>query len=142
MVQRDRDPGRAELQGMSLLHGRIPDGFELRMWVVEPGATVPYDDAEWAGSLVTVEDGEIELRCDQGGSRRFGRGSMLALEGLGLVAFHGCGPEPTVLAAISRRVDPRRSAGPEPVDLAVDGAGGPDDVTGGEQVEQVEEGSP
>jgi hypothetical protein len=136
MEQRDGDPGRAALQGMSLLHGRIPDGFELRMWVLAPGETVPYDEAEWAGSLVTVEDGEIELRCSRGGSRRFGRGSMLVLEGLGLVAFHGCGPDPTVLAAISRRVDDGSSPGPQPVDLAVDGGGGPDDVAGGEQVEE------
>ena len=108
------EPDPADLRRMSLLHGRIPDGFELRMWVVASGESVDYDPDEWAGSLVTVEDGEIELECDRGGRRRFGPGTMLAPEVLGLVAFHGCSPEPTVLAALSRRPDADAGAGPGP----------------------------
>jgi len=108
------DPTLADLRRMSLLHGRIPDGFELRMWVVAPGESVAYDAGEWAGALVTVEDGVIELECDRGGRRRFGPGTMLAPEALGLVAFHGCGPEPTVLAALSRRPDVAGPARPAP----------------------------
>lgn len=102
MDEGDNDPTPAELRHLSLLHGRIPKGFELRMWVVAAGETVPYVESEWAGALVTIEEGEVELLCERGGRRRFGRGSMLALEGLGLVALHGCGDEPVVLAALSR----------------------------------------
>jgi hypothetical protein len=104
----------ADLRRMSLLHGQIPEGFELRMWVVASGESVAYDPGEWAGSLVTVEDGEIELECDRGGRRRFGPGTMLAPEVLGLVALHGCGPEPTVLAALSRRRDADADVGVGP----------------------------
>jgi hypothetical protein len=102
------------LRRLSLLHGRIPDGFELRMWVVAPGETVAYDADEWAGSLVTVEDGVIELECQRGGRRRFGPGTMLAPETLGLVAMRGCGQDPAVLAALSRRPDVDGAAAPGP----------------------------
>lgn len=108
------DPTPAELRRMSLLHGQIPDGFELRMWVLAAGESVAYDAAEWTGALVTVEDGVIELECDRGGRRRFGPGTMLAPEALGLVAFHGCGPDPAVLAALSRRPDVDDAGEPAP----------------------------
>ena len=69
---------------------------------MEPGATRPYRDADWWDSLVVVEHGAMELECVRGGRRRFEAGAVMWLAGLPLVALHNPGPEPVLLAAVSR----------------------------------------
>jgi hypothetical protein len=87
---------------ISFLDAELPPGFELELVSVEPGATRPYRDADWWDALVVVEHGEIELECVRGGRRRFDTGAVMWLAGLPLVALHNPGPEPVLLAAVSR----------------------------------------
>lgn len=65
---------------------------------------MPYVDADWADAIVVVANGEVDLCCARGGSRRFGPGSVLVFAGLGLVAVRNPGVGETVLVAHSRHV--------------------------------------
>ena len=97
---------------ISFLDAELPPGFELELVSVEPGATRPYRDADWWDSLIVVEHGALELECVRGGRRRFETGAVMWLAGLPLVALHNPGPEPVVLAAVSRTS--RRAINPAP----------------------------
>ena len=87
---------------ISFLDAELPPGFELELVSVEPGASRPYRDADWWDSLVVVEHGTVELECVRGGRRSFAAGAVMWLAGLPLVALHNPGPEPALLAAVSR----------------------------------------
>ena len=87
---------------ISFLDAELPPGFELELVSVEPGATRPYRDDDWWDSLVVIEHGAVELECVRGGRRRFEAGAVMWLVGLPLVALHNPGPEPALLAAVSR----------------------------------------
>jgi quercetin dioxygenase-like cupin family protein len=76
--------------------------FDIRTVALEPGGTLPYDEAEWRDALVTVESGEVELEMTCGRSCFFGQGDLIWLEGLPLARLHNRGDEPTVLVAASR----------------------------------------
>ncbi|MBA2533395.1 MAG: hypothetical protein H0V21_00120 [Rubrobacter sp.] len=60
------------------------------------------------GALVVVERGEIELECERGTRRRFGRGSVLWVSGLPLRALRNSGRGPALLVAVSRRLADER----------------------------------
>jgi hypothetical protein len=104
--------GDAENDRISFLNDDLPPGFELELVSVEPGATRPYRDADWWDSLVVVEHGQVELECVRGGRRTFVQGAVMWLAGLPLVALHNPGPEPVLLAAVSRKRS--RPMNPEP----------------------------
>jgi hypothetical protein len=111
---KDEEPidGDAEDEQISFLDGELPPGFELELVAVEPGATRPYRDADWWDSLVVVERGQVELECVRGGRRRFVEGAVMWLAGLPLVALHNPGPEPVLLAAVSRKRSRPMNSGP------------------------------
>jgi hypothetical protein len=98
-VGQEPDPER-----LTFLDGPLPPRFRLRALTLEPGGTRPYRPEEWDDALVVVEAGEIELRCNAGGSRRFPAGAVMWLQGMDLHALHNPGLEPTVLSAVSRRL--------------------------------------
>jgi hypothetical protein len=75
----------------------------MRSLSLVPGAERRYDASEWCDALVFVARGELELVCRSGGTRRFGRGTVLWLSPLPLRALRNRGDEHTVLVAISRR---------------------------------------
>jgi hypothetical protein len=83
--------------------GRLPPAFERRVVVLGPDYTWLYDDAEWRGAIVVVEQGQVELECLDGRRHCFGRGDVLCLDGLPLRALHNHGHTSTVLVAVSRR---------------------------------------
>ena len=91
-----------DTERISFLDAELPPGFELELVSVEPGASRPYRDADWWDSLVVVEHGTVELECVRGGRRSFTVGAVMWLVGLPLVALHNPGPEPALLAAVSR----------------------------------------
>jgi hypothetical protein len=76
--------------------------FRLRSVVMEAGAARIYNESEWRDALVVVTRGEIELECAGGEACRFGRGSVLCLEGLPVRSLRSRGSEPAVLFAVSR----------------------------------------
>jgi predicted dithiol-disulfide oxidoreductase (DUF899 family) len=77
-------------------------GFLLRAVAMEAGAARIYNEAEWRDALVLVTRGEIELEAVGGEACRFGRGSVLCLDGLPLRALRSRGTEPAVLVTVSR----------------------------------------
>src|SRR3954469_10785033 len=87
------------LRGMS-----VDVHFARRRVVLAPGASRPYEAAEWDDALVIVKRGEIDVECRAGGRMRFVAGDMLWFTGLPLRALRTPGPEPAVLVAVSRRV--------------------------------------
>jgi hypothetical protein len=70
---------------------------------IAPGAAIAYEPAEWEDALVVVERGELELEGRCGARRCFSRGDVLWLAGLPLLHLRNPGPEPTLIAAVSRR---------------------------------------
>ena len=83
--------------------GGPPAGFRLAILELAPGGTRPYEPGEWVDALVLVARGAVELRCRDGGRRRFARGEALWLSGLPVRALHNPSAEPAVLVAVSRR---------------------------------------
>ena len=76
--------------------------FALRTVRVEPGVSLPYEEADWRDALVTVESGELELVMACGRSCFFQEGDFLWFQGLPLAQLRNRGDEPTVLVATSR----------------------------------------
>ena len=76
-----------------------------RRVVIPPGIRYPYDAREWAGALVIVEHGVVDLEWPTGVAA-FATGSALWLADLPLLALRACGPEPVVLVALTRRKTP------------------------------------
>lgn len=95
-----RDPDDVPVSFLSRPPG---PAFRTAVVVVAPGCSHPYDAAEWRDALVVVEYGEVEIECRDGGCRSFGRGSVLWLSGMPLLALHNRGLESVVLLAVSRR---------------------------------------
>ena len=83
--------------------GRLPPAFERRVLALAAGTRHRYEPGEWRDTLVLIESGEIELQCAGQPSRRFHRGHLLWLTGLGVSAIHNHGPEAAVLVAVRRR---------------------------------------
>jgi hypothetical protein len=83
--------------------------FDVRVVELPPGGERPYDGAEWAGALVLVDRGELELDCPDGRRPRFAGGAVLWLGGLPVRALRNPGAVPAVLVAVSRAA-PRSAA--------------------------------
>ena len=81
----------------------LPDGFER--WTIElPGRTArPTTPDEWAGALVRIESGALEVGCQAGGTQTFHAGDMLALGWLPLVELRNHGDELVRIVAVRRR---------------------------------------
>lgn len=76
--------------------------FRRRAVTIPPHETVPFVAEDWAGALVVIERGSVDLCCVRGGRRRFDRGAILFLDGLALKCLHNPGVEDAVLVALSR----------------------------------------
>lgn len=81
----------------------LPPGLERWRARLAPGDTRVTEGGEWAGALVLVERGELEIECTDGGRRRFIQGDLLALDWLPLRMLHSRGTEPVELLAVRRR---------------------------------------
>ncbi|MCU1349232.1 MAG: hypothetical protein JWO56_2262 [Acidobacteria bacterium] len=103
MIDDERDDERVTFLGR-----RLPDGFVRRDVTIECGAERVYDEHEWVGAVVVVEDGELELECRGGTRSRFAGGSVLFFESIGLVALRNPGDTPVRLTAVTRRGSARR----------------------------------
>jgi Cupin domain len=77
--------------------------FARRKLVLDPGDRHPFEEREWDDAFVTVESGEIDLECRNGGRLRFIAGDSLWFAGLPLRELRNPGPVPVVLVAVSRR---------------------------------------
>ena len=96
---------------VSLLGCAAPPGMDVRLVSIPREGRLTYEPSQWAGALVIVEAGEIELECRNGAGACFGAGSVLFLEGLGLSAVRNAGDEPALLSAVARTRCLRGTAG-------------------------------
>ncbi len=87
---------------LSFLGRPLPPAFELLVITLAPGRVRPFDPAEWRDAIVVVERGEVTLEAARGGRMRCGRGAVLALTGLPLLALHNLGRDTAVLAVVRR----------------------------------------
>lgn len=90
-------------------HGPSSPAFDRRVVVLPPGQRLAYSADEWRDALVSIDRGAILLECDTHAVRRFRRGDLLCLDGMGLTAIYNPGPEVAVLTATSRRLPPKRT---------------------------------
>ncbi len=77
-------------------------GFSRRVVTIAAGDRRPYVDGDWRDALVVIVRGAVDLECTRGGRRRFEAGTMMCLEGLGLVALFNPGPSDLVIVTITR----------------------------------------
>ncbi|WP_162788239.1 hypothetical protein [Amycolatopsis albispora] len=77
-------------------------GFRRRKVVIPPGGRRCFDEDEWAGALVCVAAGVVELVCSTGEAPRYGRGALLWLTGLPVEFLRNPGDEDVVVYAVSR----------------------------------------
>ena len=94
---------------LSFLQLPLPRAFDLRLVTIPAGASKPFVADDWADSLVVVEQGEVELECVRGGRRAFSTGAVMFLTGLPLRTIHNPGPEPALLAAVSRNLEKEKT---------------------------------
>lgn len=83
----------------------LPAAFERFRIVLASGDSLPTRPAEWAGCLVLVERGTIEVDCEPGGTGSFAAGDLIALDWLPLRTLHNPGPDEACLLAVHRRGD-------------------------------------
>lgn len=88
----------------------LPARFER--WRVElpPGSRRPTSCGEWAGALVRVELGTLEVGCEAGGHRTFAAGDLIAPGWLPIVELRNPGEVPVRLVAVRRRGTPPSEA--------------------------------
>lgn len=90
----------------------LPRGFTRQTHILRPGHPVPYQASTWAGALVLITTGQLELVLRDGSGAVFNQHSILTLDGLNLSALRSVGPAPTVLITITRSGDERADQGP------------------------------
>lgn len=88
----------------------LPEGFERWSLTLGSRSTRPTSAGEWAGALVRVETGTLEVDCLAGGHATFHAGDLLALGWLPIVRLRNPGREPVRLVAVRRRGDTPREA--------------------------------
>ena len=81
----------------------LPPAFERFRLTLAPGEVRPTRPGEWAGCLVLVERGAIEVDCDAGGMRSFSAGDLLALGWLPIRTLRNPGAREACLLAVRRR---------------------------------------
>ena len=80
-------------------------GSSFERWRVDiaPLTERATDATEWAGAIVLVEQGSVDVVCAGGGHRLFGMGCLVALGWLPLTSLRNPTTEVTRLLAVRRR---------------------------------------
>jgi hypothetical protein len=81
----------------------LPEGFERWEMTIPAGHSLPTAAEEWAGALVRVEAGTLEVHCAAGGSETFHAGDLLALGWLPITELHARGAGSVRVVAVRRR---------------------------------------
>jgi hypothetical protein len=87
---------------LSFLGRRLPSWAQLRVVVIPPGCTHPFDPGHWRGALIVVERGTIELELRSGRRLACAQGYIGTLSGLRLRALHNRGDRTAVISAVAR----------------------------------------
>ena len=87
----------------------LPRRFERWREELPAGGSRSTSAEEWAGALVRIESGTLEVACEARGSVTFHAGDLLALGWLPIVELRNVGEVPVRLVAVRRRgVRPKR----------------------------------
>ena len=84
----------------------LPDGFERWAVVLAPGERRPTGPEEWAGALVRIDCGTVEVACTAGGHETFHAGDLVALGWLPLTELRNRGGGSVRIVAVRRRGRP------------------------------------
>jgi hypothetical protein len=103
---------------ISLVGARLPPWCTRRVVEIAPGATRPFEAAEWRDALVVVDRGQVVLVGVSGSRLLIGPGAVFAVHGIDLRGLHNPGVEPAVLVAVSRRGPGRAGDADPPLDAA------------------------
>jgi hypothetical protein len=87
----------------ALLGGSLPSAYQRWRLELAPGSERDTSAAEWAGALVLIESGTIDVGCLAGGQRTFVEGDLLALGWLPLKWMRNPGADVARLVAVRRR---------------------------------------
>lgn len=88
--------------GRVLRREHLPPEFERWHVDMAPGEERPTSGAEWAGAVVLIERGTLEVVCLAGGSRTFEAGDLLVLGVLPLRLLRNRGTAELRLQAVRR----------------------------------------
>jgi hypothetical protein len=78
-------------------------GFSSTTTTVQPAHSIDVRESDWAGAVVVVVRGRLQLECRSGERASFDEGAVLFLAGLGLRLITNPGLTPLVLRSIRRR---------------------------------------
>jgi hypothetical protein len=87
---------------LSFLGARYPRNFRLRTLILQPRDAIDCQQADWADTLVLVEQGDLEIECRSGARACFPEGAILVFAGLALRRLRNSSTRPLVLSALSR----------------------------------------
>jgi hypothetical protein len=85
-----------------LARSSVPPGFERWRSVLEPRSERATHPAEWAGALVLIESGVVEVTCRAGGQRTFRAGDLIALGWLPITRLRNPSDVVTRIVAVRR----------------------------------------
>ncbi len=85
----------------------LPAAFERFRVTLASGDSLATRADDWAGCLVLVERGAVEVECAAGGRRSFAAGDLLAPAWLRICMLHNPGTVEVSLLAVHRRGDSR-----------------------------------
>jgi hypothetical protein len=96
-----------DLEGTGRLLARdgLSPRFERWRLRLPAGASRPTSADEWAGALVLIERGSVEVECTGDGVRTFRQGDLLALGWLPLRRLVNRGDDDVEILAVRRRDD-------------------------------------
>jgi hypothetical protein len=76
--------GRRDGERISFLGSQLPAGFAISQVTIPAASERAYVHREWAGALVVVETGQIEVECLSGRRASFASGAVLFFDSLPL----------------------------------------------------------
>jgi hypothetical protein len=97
-------PGASDAEVLALLvRTDLPAAFERRRLVLASGVGATTGPGPWAGALVLVEQGRLEVDCAASGQHVFGPGEILVLGSLPVVSVRNVGRTAVRLTIVHRR---------------------------------------
>ena len=102
MAPAAQDSGDAQLLAL-LTRPDLPVAFERRRLVLAPGVRGTTGAVPWAGALVLVEQGRLEVDCAASGRHVFGPGEVLVPGSLPLISVRNVGLAAVRLTVVHRR---------------------------------------